>query len=123
MQLAFQARQQSQQLLVPLRIRQSLRFTQARGLRLRGISGQLWVTVDRDARDRVLGPGDEWVVDADAPVLVTALLGEGTLSLCQPAAPGRGPLHGLQRLAHWLQAWQRPAHKAARQGRHRVVIV
>lgn len=125
MHVDLQARQQSQQLLVPLRARQALRFTQARGLHLRGMRGQLWVTIDRDARDLVLGPGDEWVVDADEPLLVTALLGEGTLGLCQPAAaaaPSRGaawPAGLLGRLGQRLQRWRQPAG----QGLHPVVIV
>ena len=33
-------------------------------MRVRGLAGHAWLTLDNDTRDIVLGPGDEFVADA-----------------------------------------------------------
>ncbi len=44
--------------------------------RLRGLSGQAWITVDNDPRDIVLGPGEEFVAEAAGHAMVSALRGQ-----------------------------------------------
>lgn len=66
---------------------QLLRLTDALGTRLRGIQGTSWITIDNDPRDLVLEAGEEWVIDARQPVLVTPLKGASTISVCAPARP------------------------------------
>jgi hypothetical protein len=43
------------------------------GTRLRCVEGSLWITLDRDLRDIVLGPGDSFTVDRGGVTLVHAL--------------------------------------------------
>ena len=75
---------------------QLLRLTDAQGTRLRGIEGTSWITIDNDPRDLVLEPGEEWVVDARQPVLVTPLKGGSTIGVCAPAQPDHTRRH-----LHW----------------------
>lgn len=72
---------------------QLLRLTDAQGTRLCGIEGTSWITIDNDPRDLVLEPGEEWVVDARQPVLVTALKGGATIGVCAPSKPQRSLRH------------------------------
>lgn len=56
------------------------RFTRLQlraGTRLRGLQGTAWLTVDRDTRDIVLDPRDEWVADRDGQLLACALRADG----------------------------------------------
>ncbi|WP_425256971.1 DUF2917 domain-containing protein [Rubrivivax sp. RP6-9] len=41
--------------------------------RLRGVSGQSWITLDHDRRDIVLGPGEEFVADSGGHAIACAL--------------------------------------------------
>ena len=36
-------------------------------------SGELWITVDGDGRDIILGPGDSYRIERTAPVVVSAM--------------------------------------------------
>ncbi len=74
-----------------------LRLTKALGTRVRAVSGSLWVTIDHDPRDRILEPGESTVVDSSLPVLITALGGEASVSLCAPKPSAS--------LAQRAQAW------------------
>jgi hypothetical protein len=93
------------QALVPLTTPVPLRLQSARGTRVRSLAGTLWVTVDGDGIDHILERGDSWVVDSDAPVLVSPLSGTATVGLCDQPQPAERP---LARLLHAL----RPARAA-----------
>jgi hypothetical protein len=79
--------------------RQPLRLTGAAGARLRSVDGALWVTIDHDPRDQVLMPGDSLTIASSLPVLVTALGGTATLSLCTPATAPTAARHWWTRRA------------------------
>jgi hypothetical protein len=49
--------------------------------RLRGVSGQSWVTLDNDPRDIVLGPGEEFVAEGGGRAIACALRGNGGAEL------------------------------------------
>lgn len=87
------------QALVPLTSPVPLRLQSARGTRVRSLAGTLWVTVDGEREDHVLARGESWVVDTDAPVLVSPLRGTATVGLCDQPQPEARP---LTRLLHLL---------------------
>jgi hypothetical protein len=77
----------------------------ARGARLTCIDGAAWITVDRDARDVVILPGESFFVLSDRSVLVGPLFGAVTLDLqgIRPAMTGatprrRGPIAKMKAL-------------------------
>jgi len=87
-----------------------LKLEGARGARLDSVSGTAWITVERDARDIVILPGDSFIVPSDRLVLVDPLSSAVTLDLksardAASGAPARrfGPIAkigafiGLQR--------------------------
>jgi hypothetical protein len=43
--------------------------------RLRGVSGQAWITLDNDCRDIVLGPGEEFIAEVAGHAMASALRG------------------------------------------------
>ncbi len=45
----------------------------ARGHVLDCLGGMAWVTLDGDSRDVILGPGETFRIESDAPVVVSAL--------------------------------------------------
>jgi len=69
-------------------------------LRLEVTRGQLWVTVDGDHGDIVLGPGESFVVDSAGPVLVSALLGDASVELHPDAGRPVCRRAGATRLVH-----------------------
>lgn len=90
-----------------LAARRSLRLKAARGTRLRSVQGTLWVTIDNDLRDIVLGPGESFVIDSDQP-LVAMPLGE-----CA-AVDIKGPVAGADRGSWWRGWWpQQPSAPVA----------
>lgn len=66
---------------LPLLPGQVARLSLAPRTRVRGVSGQAWITLDNDRRDIVLGPGDEFVADADGRALACALHGGDAVEL------------------------------------------
>lgn len=58
-----------------------LKLDGARGARLTCVNGTAWITVDRDAHDVLILPGDSFVVSSDRSVLVGPLFGAVTLDL------------------------------------------
>lgn len=76
---------QSSHVLLPLDARKPQRLTRAKGLLLRARRGTVWITVDGDRRDIVLAPGEQWVVDASEPVVVSALHGSALIEACDAA--------------------------------------
>ena len=66
---------------------QVARMSLRAGTRLRGLRGTAWITADGDARDILLDPCDEWVLEHDGQLLACALHAQGTavLQLDEPA--------------------------------------
>ena len=56
-----------------LRKGQILRLQRARGSRIETLAGSVWITIDGDSRDVVLGPDQAFDVDRDGDMLVSAL--------------------------------------------------
>jgi hypothetical protein len=57
------------------------RLVDACDSRLEVSNGFVWVTVDGDQGDVVLGPGESYVIDTRAPVTVSALRGAAALDV------------------------------------------
>lgn len=69
-----------------------LRLRAARNLRLSTVSGVAWITLDRDAGEAVVGPGDAFVISSGKTALVGPLRESVTLELgIAPNAPERVP--------------------------------
>lgn len=60
---------------------QSSRLSGAGPLRLRSVSGTLWITIDHDPRDIVLEPGQHVELRSAEPLLICALGGPAVLEL------------------------------------------
>ena len=58
-----------------------LKLDGARGARLTCVNGTAWITVERDAHDVVILPGESFVVSSDRSVLVGPLFDAVTLDL------------------------------------------
>lgn len=71
--------------LMPLARHHPQRLRASAGARLRAVRGTTWVTIDFDRRDLVLDPGDEYVLESDAPLMLSALGGEALLKVSEPA--------------------------------------
>ena len=67
---------------------QTSRLPVARAAHLCSAAGTLWITVDHDARDFVLEPGQCFVVPSDEAVTISALSGPAVLDL-RPAVEAR----------------------------------
>lgn len=65
---------------LPLRRNDVLRLGDAHGLRLVSAGGTLWVTIDGDLQDYVLGPGDSLQIRSHADTLVSALTAPALLA-------------------------------------------
>lgn len=50
-----------------------LALERIKGRELACRAGELWITVDGHAEDIILGPGQRWVAEDNAPVVVSAL--------------------------------------------------
>lgn len=81
------------------------RLDRARGVTLRARCGTAWVTIDGDARDIVLEPGQRFIVDSAQPVLLLPLSGTAVVDVLEPmrARPRRGQSHWLARLLDALR--------------------
>jgi hypothetical protein len=62
----------------------------ARGARLAVIEGHAWITLPGEHVDRVLTPGESWVVDTDGTVTVSAIRGAASLAVGVPVAAAEG---------------------------------
>jgi hypothetical protein len=73
----------------------------ARGIRLTAIEGVTWITVDRELRDIVIGPGESFVVPSDGKVVVVAIRGPAVVAVesqagavrCVSSERDRRPAH------------------------------
>lgn len=75
--------------------KRALRLCPARGATLRVLAGTVWLTIDHDHRDLVLGPGDSHVASGTQPLLAMALGGPAArvaLSQAEPAPAQRSPM-------------------------------
>jgi hypothetical protein len=81
----------------------------ARGTRLRVTRGTLWVTLERDLRDIVLGAGDSFTIDRGG---VTVIEAQGEATVCVGAhhvdehhAGARGESDALLTLTRRIGGW------------------
>lgn len=83
---------------------QLTRLTDACGTRIDCLHGTAWITVDGDLRDIVLSPGESFVVDARAPVIVHAIFGPATVALHahEPACAGLSANARPRRRRGWI---------------------
>jgi Protein of unknown function (DUF2917) len=68
-----------------LRARTTLPLADQRGQRIAVLDGQVWITLQNDARDVVLEPGECFVIDRPGLTLVFALR-DAILTVSPPAA-------------------------------------
>ncbi|WP_371325247.1 DUF2917 domain-containing protein [Dechloromonas sp. ZY10] len=62
---------------------QPLRLEHARGLTLRGVAGQVWITLAGEAEDIFLMPGEEYEIPRNALLLIEGI-GEASVALLRP---------------------------------------
>jgi hypothetical protein len=67
-----------------------VRLDHALGARFSCIGGTAWLTIDRDRRDVILAPGDEFVVDSKRAVVVGALAPDTVLDVRHPSDAKEG---------------------------------
>ena len=79
---------------------QVVRLTDACDSRLRATEGFVWVTLDGDHGDVVLGPGESYVVDSADTVVVSALRGAAAVEVKTHAGEGRCRRASPTRLVH-----------------------
>lgn len=98
---------ETNKLRLPLGPKGHMQLRNARNVRLTGIEGTTWITVDGELRDVFIGPGESFVVPSDGKVVAVAMHGPALIELkgCAgavrsgPAAPRAAWLRGLGRLA------------------------
>lgn len=90
---------------IRLQAGQHLRFPGLRGWSLRAWTGALWITVDGQAGDIVLAPGQMHVFEEDGAVLVGALDASTLLLRRRREAQVARPPSRTSRLASRLAAW------------------
>src|SRR5687768_13129033 len=80
--------------------RRALRLGDARGTRLRAVSGSVWITIDHDPRDIVLDTGDDFVIETRSGLVILPLGERATIDVCSDAAtpqPARAIVGALRR--------------------------
>lgn len=63
-----------QETRIDLSRRESLTLGRLRGCVVECRDGEVWLTADGEGRDVILGPGQQWLVEPDTPVVVTAFM-------------------------------------------------
>lgn len=66
--------------VVEVQPRKLVRMQVGAGLRVTGVSGTSWITVDGDPEDLILEPGDTYAFAHDGSALVQALGGESSFA-------------------------------------------
>jgi len=93
-----------------------LGLDEIRGAQLRCVEGSVWLTLDGDARDVFLSPGDRFVVDRDGVTLLHALaptrLQVETGGEAAVLAPAGGWRVAISRLARRMFAALSPSQLA-----------
>jgi hypothetical protein len=92
---------------LPLVPKRHAQLDNARNVRLTGLEGMTWITVDGELCDVFIGPGESFVVPSDGKVVAAAIDGPALIELTGCAGAVRsGPaarwapwLHGLRRLS------------------------
>jgi hypothetical protein len=74
----------TQETRIELSRRESLMLGNLRGQLVECRRGELWLTVDGEGRDVILGPGQRYAVTSSAPTVVTALR-DSAVHLHRPA--------------------------------------
>jgi hypothetical protein len=74
-------------------------------------SGELWITQDGDRRDIILPEGKSWRIDADGPLVVSALQpAVATLAHTQPGRAASVPRRqGAESVLALIRRWRFPA--------------
>lgn len=83
-----------------------LTLSDARDHVLDCLSGEVWITVDRERRDIVLAPGASYRIESRAPVVISALQA-ATLTMRHRQAFG-ARMTGARRLLVSLMNWEFP---------------
>lgn len=86
---------------------EAVTLTAARDHLLRCDSGELWITVEGDRRDHILGPGDRLRVDRDVPVIVSALK-DSVLQACHRTPFGARTMGRARSVLVSLLNWEFP---------------
>ena len=90
---------------LPLEPKGHAQLENARNLRLTGLEGMTWITVDGELSDFFIGPGESFVVPSDGKVIATAINGPALIELKGCAGALRaGP---VTRRAPWLDGLRR----------------
>jgi hypothetical protein len=79
----------------------------AREHTLRCNTGELWITLDQDQRDIILGAGETWRIDNNGPVAISALR-DSTLSLCRRQPFGDRVMGRARNVLVSLLNWEFP---------------
>lgn len=61
-----------QEIRIELGRRDSFLVRSAQGQRLRCLSGEVWLTVERESGDVILGPGQEYRIETAEPLVLSA---------------------------------------------------
>ncbi len=84
----------TRQARLPLIVGRVARLHHARASRVTALRGSAWITIDNDRRDIVLAPGESFVVDTDAGVLVHPLWRGQAIELLIDGPAARPVQHG-----------------------------
>ncbi len=71
--------------LLHVKSRNPVPIQNGKGITVKSLEGTVWVTLENDTRDIVLGPGETFTIDRQGLTLVAAL-GDATVSFCAPPA-------------------------------------
>lgn len=85
---------------------EAVSITRARGQRLNCDAGELWITVDGEAGDRILAAGETWTISSNAAVVISALKAS-TLQVRHTQAIG-SLADSARRVLCSLRAWEFP---------------
>ena len=90
-----------------------LALARLKGRELACRAGELWITVDGHAVDIILGPGQRWVAEDNAPVVVSALKDSLLIATrtCSQTS-GTASRSRAESILMALLRWRHPGHAA-----------